>query len=65
VLTIAPRFACFRVKFNREHQPTPTHLSDHIGTDAPQAIRRVNAESRATTAPAPQRAIISIPIAAI
>jgi hypothetical protein len=53
------------VKFNREHQPTPTHLSDHIGTDAPQAIRRVNAESRATTAPAPQRAIISIPIAAI
>ena len=34
-LTVATRVACFRVKFDRQHQPAPAHLADRIGADAP------------------------------
>jgi hypothetical protein len=33
--TIATRIASFRVEFDRQHQPTPTHLTDLIGAYAP------------------------------
>jgi hypothetical protein len=32
--TIVTRIASFRVEFDSQHEPRPTHLTDRIGADA-------------------------------
>ena len=42
-LTVTTCSACFRVKFDCQHQSASAHLAGRVGADAPEAIEKPRA----------------------